>query len=165
MNWLPQVLVAGVGAGVGEEIVARGVLFRMLEEGLGSGWALAVSALVFGGAHAFNPGATRWSSAVIAIEADLMLGLLYHVTRSPWACIGLHAAWNIMQGTVYCIPLSGLPVRGWLISQRRGPHWLSGGAFVAEASVVALLLCATFTLALLRVARRRGSLVPWRRRR
>lgn len=165
VDWLPQVLVAGVGAGVGEEIVARGVLFRMLEEGLGSGWALAVSALVFGGAHAFNPGATLWSSAAIAIEAGLMLGLLYHVTRSLWACIGLHAAWNIMQGTLYGIPVSGLPVRGWLISQRSGPGWLSGGAFGAEASVVALLLCSAFTLVLLRVAQRRGSLVPWRRQR
>ena len=144
VNWLPQVLVAGGGAGVGEEIVARDVLFRMLEEGLGSGWALAVSALVFGGAHAFNPGATLWSSASIAIEAGLMLGLLYHVTRSLWACIGLHAAWNITQGTVYGIPVSGLPVRGWLISQRSGPHWLSGGAFGAEASVVAGPVLALF---------------------
>ena len=165
VNWLPQVLVAGIGAGVGEEIVARGVLFRMLEEGLGSGWALAVSALAFGGAHAFNPGATLWSSAAIAIEAGLMLGLLYHVTRSLWACIGLHAAWNIMQGTVYGIPVSGLPVRGWLISQRSGPDWLSGGGFGAEASVVALALCTLCSAALLIVALRRGSLVPpyWRR--
>ncbi len=69
-----------------------------------------------------------------------------------------------MQGKVYGIPVSGLPVRGWLISQRSGPGWLSGGAFGAEASVVALLLCSIVTLALLRVARRRGSLVPWWRR-
>ena len=69
-----------------------------------------------------------------------------------------------MQGTGYGIPVSDLPVRGWLIFQRSGPGWLSGGAFGAEASVVELLLCSIVTLALLRVARRRGSLVPWRRR-
>lgn len=160
VDWLPQILVAGIGAGIGEEIIARGVLFRIVEEGSGTWVALAVSALFFGGAHIFNPGATLWSSAAIAIEAGVMLGLLYHVTRSLWACIGLHAAWNIMQGTVYGIPVSGGAVQGWLVSRRTGPAWLSGGDFGAEASVVALLVCSVLSLALLLAARRRGSIIP-----
>ena len=158
----PQVLVAGIGAGVAEEIAFRGALFRMIEEGLGTWAALLGSALLFGGAHAFNPGATAWSSLAIAIEAGLMLALLYHVTRSLWPCIGLHAAWNVMQGTVYGIPVSGLRADGWLVSYRSGPDWLSGGAFGAEASVVALGVCSLATLGLLAVARRRGSIVPCR---
>jgi uncharacterized protein len=162
VDWLPEVLVAGIGAGIGEEIVFRGVLFRIVEEGLGTWWALAVSALFFGVAHAFNPGATVWTSAAIAIEAGLMLALVYHVTRSLWACIGVHAAWNIMQGTVYGIPVSGGTVQGWLVSHRSGPDWLSGGDFGAEASVVALLVCSLLSLALLIVALRRGSIVPFR---
>jgi len=159
LDWLPQVLVAGIGAGIGEEIIARGVIFRIVEEGLGTWWALAISALFFGGAHIFNPGATLWSSAAIAIEAGLLLAMLYHVTRSLWACIGLHAAWNIMQGTVYGIPVSGSASKGWLISNRTGPDWLSGGVFGAEASVVALLACSMLTIALLVVALRRKSIV------
>jgi len=165
VNWLPQVLVTGVGAGICEEIIARGVIFRIIEEGLGTWFALVVSALFFGGAHIFNPGATLWSSAAIAIEAGVMLALLYHVTRSLWACIGLHAAWNIMQGTFYGIPVSGGAVDGWLVSNRTGPTWLSGGMFGAEASVVALLVCSLLTAGLLMVAQRRGSIVPFRRRR
>ena len=165
VNWLPQVLVTGVGAGICEEIIARGVIFRIIEEGLGTWFALIVSALFFGGAHIFNPGATVWSSAAIAIEAGVMLALLYHVTRSLWACIGLHAAWNIMQGTIYGIPVSGGAVDGWLVSNRTGPAWLSGGVFGAEASVVALLVCSLLTAGLLMVAQRRGSIVPFRRRR
>jgi len=165
VDWLPGVLVAGIGAGIGEEIIARGVLFRIVEEGLGTWWALAISALLFGAAHIFNPGATLWSSASIAIEAGLLLAMLYHVTRSLWACIGLHAAWNIMQGTVYGIPVSGGASNGWLISNRTGPDWLSGGVFGAEASVVALLVCSMLSLALLRIALRRGSSVPLRHRR
>jgi membrane protease YdiL (CAAX protease family) len=159
VDWLPGVLVAGVGAGISEEIIARGVIFRIVEEGLGTWSALVISALFFGGAHIFNPGATLWSSAAIAIEAGLLLAMIYHVTRSLWACIGLHAGWNIMQGTVYGIPVSGGASKGWLISNRTGPDWLSGGVFGAEASVVALLACSLVTLALLIVALRRKSIV------
>lgn len=159
VDWLPGVLVAGIGAGISEEIITRGVIFRVVEEGLGTWWALVISALFFGGAHIFNPGATLWSSAAIAIEAGLLLAMIYHVTRSLWACIGLHAGWNIMQGTVYGIPVSGGASKGWLISSRTGPDWLSGGVFGAEASVVALLACSLVTLALLMVALRRKSIV------
>jgi membrane protease YdiL (CAAX protease family) len=162
VNWLPQVLVAGIGAGIGEEIIARGIIFRIAEEGCGTWFAVAISALFFGGAHIFNPGATLWSSAAIAIEAGVMLALLYHVTRSLWACIGLHAGWNIMQGTIYGIPVSGGAVDGLLISHRTGPVWLSGGVFGAEASVIALLICSLLTLVLAITAWRRGSIVPFR---
>ena len=164
VDWLPAVLVAGIGAGIGEEIVARGVLFRIVEEGLGTWWALIISALAFGAAHIANPAANLWSSAAIAIEAGVLLALLYAVTRSLWTCIGLHAAWNIMQGTVYGIPVSGGKADGWLVSHRTGPDWLSGGAFGAEASVVALAACLTLSAILLVVALRRGSIVPLRSR-
>jgi uncharacterized protein len=161
-KWLPALLMVGLGAGIGEEIITRGALFRIVEEGLGTWVALIVSALFFGAAHIANPGATVWSSAAIAIEAGLLFGMLYHVTRSLPLCMGLHAAWNFAQGTIYGIPVSGSPADGWLVSTRTGPDWLSGGVFGAEASVIALGLCSLCTLALLVVALRRGSIIPCR---
>lgn len=160
--WIPALLMFGLGAGIGEEIITRGVLFRIVEEGLGTWIALIVSALFFGAAHIANPGATLWSSAAIAIEAGLLFGLLYHVTRSLPICMGVHAAWNFAQGTIYGVPVSGMKADGWLVSTRSGPDWLSGGVFGAEASVVALALCSLCTLGLLIVALRRGSIVPCR---
>lgn len=164
--WISSLLAVGLGAGIGEEIVARGALFRICEEGLGTWWALLISALFFGLAHIANPGATLWSSVAIAIEAGLLLGLIYHVTRSLYPCIGLHIAWNFMQGTVYGIPVSGTHADGWLVSTRSGPDWLSGGVFGAEASVVALLACCLVSAGLLTLALRRRSTVPpsWLRR-
>lgn len=164
-HWLFAALSVGLGAGIGEEIMFRGVLYRVVEEGLGSWIALAVSALFFGAVHLNNPGATLWAGLAIAIEAGILFGLIYHLTRSLWVCMGLHAAWNFVQGTVYGIPVSGTRADGWLVSTRSGPDWLSGGVFGAEASVVALALCSLVSLVLLAVALRRGSLVPpaWRR--
>lgn len=158
-NWITPMLMVGIGAGVGEEIMFRGILFRLVEEGFGSWVALAVSALVFGFMHAGNPGATAWSSLAIAIEAGLLFGLLYMVTRSLPICMGLHAAWNFFQGTVYGIPVSGLKADGWLVSSRTGADWLTGGTFGAEASVVALATCVAASCALLAIALRRNAIV------
>jgi membrane protease YdiL (CAAX protease family) len=164
-HWVLAAATVGLGAGIGEEIICRGVLYRIVEEGLGSWIALLFSALLFGAAHLHNPGATLWAGLAIAIEAGILLALIYLVTRSLWVCIGLHAAWNFVQGTVYGIPVSGTRADGWLVSTRSGPDWLSGGVFGAEASVVALVLCSLVSAVLLAVALRRGDLVPprWRR--
>ena len=167
VHWLGPILVMGVGAGVGEEIISRGVIFRIVEEGLGTWAALLLSAAVFGGLHIWNPNATAWSALAIALEAGLLFGLLYHVTRSLWVCMGAHAAWNVAQGPFYGIPVSGFEQRGFLASHMQGPDWLTGGAFGAEASVVALGLCSVATAACLAIAVRHGSLLApsWRRKR
>jgi uncharacterized protein len=162
-HWLPALLMVGLGAGIGEEIMFRGVLFRIVEEGIGTWAALVISALFFGAVHISNPGATLWSSAAIAIEAGLLFGLIYHVTRSLPLCMGLHAAWNFVQGTVFGIPVSGTAADGWLVSTRSGPDWLSGGVFGAEASVVALTLCSLVSVLFLLAALRRRSIVGLRR--
>ena len=166
MNWLGLLTLVGLGAAIGEEIMFRGVLFRIVEEGLGTWWALVLSALFFGAIHFGNQGATIWSSIAIAVDAGLMLGLLYHVTRSLSLCMGLHAAWNFFQGPFYGIPVSGFKADGWLLSTLSGPDWLTGGEFGLEGSVVMVAVCSLVTLGLLIIALRRGSLVacpPWQR--
>ncbi|MGP1664743.1 MAG: lysostaphin resistance A-like protein, partial [Rhodanobacter sp.] len=80
-----------------------------------------ISALFFGFVHMGNPGATLWSSVAIALEAGLLFGMLYHVTRSLPVCMGVHAAWNFAQGTIYGIPVSGTKADGWLVSTHSGP--------------------------------------------
>ena len=153
-------LLTAVVPGITEEIVSRGILFRLTEEGLGTWIALAVSALFFGFAHASNPGASPWSSIAIALEAGVLFGLLYHVTRSLWWCIGLHAGWNFVQGAVFGIPVSGIAVDGILDSTLHGPDWLDGAGFGAEASVLTVLTCGIISLLLVRRILSSGSTVP-----
>ena len=152
-------LLSAVVPGITEEVVSRGILFRLTEEGLGTWIALAFSGLFFGFAHSFNPGATLWTSLAISIEAGVLFGLLYHVTRSLWWCIGLHAGWNFVQGAVFGIPVSGIAVDGLLDSTLQGPDWLDGGGFGAEASVLAVLTCCVASLLLARHMLRSRSVV------
>jgi membrane protease YdiL (CAAX protease family) len=164
VNWIKPLLVTGLGAAFAEEIVFRGVLFRITEEGLGTWPALAISALFFGGVHIMNKGATVWSSVAIAVEAGVLLGLAYQITRSLPLVMGIHMAWNFTQGAVFGIPVSGTSDPGYLVSTRPGPEWLSGGVFGAEASVVAVLVSIVASAAMVVYARRNGLLYVRRRR-
>ena len=153
-------------AAIGEEIMFRGVIFRILEAWLGSWIALALSALLFGFAHAGNPGASVLTSSAVAIEAGVLLGAAYMLTRRLWLVMALHFAWNYTQGGVFSIAVSGVASQGLLSTQLSGPDWLTGGAFGAEASVVAVACCVLLCGVLLAIVARQGRFVPafWRRR-
>ena len=126
---------------VGEEILFRGVLFRWIDGKWGFGWALGVSAVVFGMLHITNPGATLWSSAAIAIEAGVLLGAAYKWSGTLWLPIGIHWAWNYSQGNIFGFKVSGQEAGESLLhAQVQGSDWLTGGAFGAEASVVAVVV-------------------------
>ncbi|MDN3644912.1 CPBP family intramembrane metalloprotease [Pontixanthobacter aestiaquae] len=135
---LQIVLLAGVSAGVLEEILLRGIIFRWLEEFAGSLVALVISSALFGFGHAYNPNATLFSSIAIAIEAGILLGGAYMLTRSLWLAIGLHAGWNVTQSYIWGLPVSGFDFDGLVEGQLYGEDWLSGGLFGLEASVIAL---------------------------
>ncbi|WP_271438410.1 CPBP family intramembrane glutamic endopeptidase [Pontixanthobacter luteolus] len=150
---------AGLFAGFVEEVIARGIIFRFLEEFAGSWAALVISALVFGFLHADNPNATWFSSLAISIEAGILLGAAYMYTRNLWLAIGLHAGWNIVQGYVWDVPVSGNQVDGLVESQMSGHPLISGGAFGLEASVIALVIATTAGVWLLREAMKKGHVI------
>lgn len=148
-----------------EEVVFRGVLLRHLEARAGTWVALVVTAVLFGAMHLTNPAATTWGATAIAIEAGLALGAAYVATRSLWLPVGLHLGWNFAAGGVFGTEVSGNDTAtGLLDSVTSGPTLLSGGAFGPEASLVAVASGAVLTVVLMRVAYRRGRVVPLRRR-
>ncbi|GGD95556.1 CAAX amino protease [Tsuneonella deserti] len=161
-SWPLLLFGAGLQAALFEEILARGVLFHFLEEFGGSWFALALSSGLFGLAHIFNANATLFSSLAIAIEAGLMLGGAYMLTRNLWLPIGLHFGWNVTQGYVWDVPVSGFQVDGLVEAHSAGPVILSGGQFGLEASVLALALATPLGAWFVVQAARRGNIVrPW----
>ena len=166
-DWLPILIGTGLMAGVTEEILLRGIVFRWLEE-LGGSWlALALSALLFGFLHAANPNATVVSSLAIALAAGVLLGGAYMLTRDLWLAIGLHAGWNVTQGLLWDVPVSGFALDGWVESRLVGDPMLSGGSFGLEASVITMVMATIYGVWLIVRAARRGHVVRnwWARRR
>lgn len=144
LNPTPQVLTVlalSISSGFIEEVLFRGILFRIVQESLGTWLALLISAAFFGLAHFANPGATVFSSLAIALEAGFLLGGAYLLTRRLWLAVGIHFAWNFTQGGIFGVAISGHPMQGLFTGSLTGPEILSGGSFGAEASAVALVVC------------------------
>lgn len=157
---LPAAAMA-LKAGLFEELVFRGVLFRSVEDMAGSWIAIAVSSFVFGFLHLINPGGTITGAIYITIEAGLLLAAAYLVTRRLWLSIGFHMAWNYTQSAVFSGIVSGAVTDPGLIRDTiRGPTLLTGGSFGLESSVIALILCTATGVVLLFIAKSRGHILP-----
>jgi len=159
--------LASIGAvasiAVNEELLFRGVVFRILDERVGSVIALVASALIFGLTHLVNDHATLWGTLALGIEGGTLTAACFLVTRSLWLPIGLHFAWDFTHIGIFGLPTSssvGAAETGLLHTTLTGPDLLAGGTFGPEASLAALLLCLTAAFFLLRRAAQTGRLRP-----
>lgn len=152
-------------AAVTEELLYRGVLLRIVEGWFGTWIALGSTSVLFGLSHLLNPNATLWGAIAIAIEAGGMLGAAYIATRRLWLPIGLHFGWNIAASAIFSTEVSGNGTpQGLLDAATSGPIAISGGDFGPEGSGYAVFAGTVLTIVFLWIAKRRGTIVPMRRR-
>ena len=153
-----NMLMLFLAVAVGEEIICRGVIFRLIDERWNTWVALLVSALLFGWMHISNDNATWWSSMAISIEAGLLLAAAYKWSGTLWVPIGIHWAWNYVQGNVFGLAVSGNKAGTTILATTvNGPDIITGGAFGPEASIVAVILGTFFTLVFLANRYRRNT--------
>ena len=138
LSWLSLFLLVGVV----EEVVFRGILFRLITDKWNITVGLTTSSLLFGLAHLGNPGATLWAALAIALASGCLFGMAYAYHQTIWVPIGMHWAWNYLEGGVFGCAVSGAPLDYQpLITPRiSGPDILTGGAFGPEASIICVAL-------------------------
>ena len=136
--WLAIFLVIGIS----EEIVCRGIIFRLISDKWNVATGLVVSALLFGFLHVFNEGATVWASLAIALNSGWLMGIAYAYHQTIWVPIGMHWAWNYLEGGVFGCAVSGTPLdyRPLITPKISGTDLLSGGAFGPEASIICVAI-------------------------
>lgn len=130
---------AALGAAIVEELIFRGLMFQAIHTLAGKWTALAVTSLFFGVAHLGNTGATLWSSFAITLEAGVLLGAAFLWRRNLWFPMGLHFAWNAIEGLL-SIPVSGHAAAGLFTVKVSGTAILTGGDFGLEGSIVPVLV-------------------------
>jgi len=156
---LPSLTMA-LTSSISEEILLRGILFRIIEEKLGSYIALAISALIFGALHLFNPNSSMIAALAIALEAGLLLGAAYIFTRNLWFPIALHFAWNFTQSGIFGAATSGNTISKSLLTTRiEGAELITGGQFGPEASVQAIFFGLTATVILMIIVNRQKKII------
>ncbi|WP_145948416.1 CPBP family intramembrane glutamic endopeptidase [Paenibacillus sp. Y412MC10] len=147
-----SVLIASIESALGgaivEELIFRGLMLQAIDKLGGKPLALAVTSLFFGVAHLGNPGATLWSGFAIALEAGVLLGSAFLWRRNLWFAIGLHFAWNAIEGLLG-IPVSGHPATGLFTVKVHGAALLTGGNFGLETSIVPVVISLLISIPML----------------
>ena len=119
-----------------EELVFRGYILRNLTTGWGVAAAVAVSAVLFGAGHVFNP-SFSWLVVGNLVLGGVLIGYGAVTTKSLWWPIGFHLAWNFFEGSVFGFPVSGVTT-GYVslfITHVKAPSWLMGGSFGPEGGL------------------------------
>ena len=141
-------------AAVLEELVFRGILFRILEEGIGTKAAWLGSSVIFCLAHLSNNG-VHWVTWLSVTLAGLMWGAVFIIWRNIWVAAAHHCCWN---ATIFLIglPLSGENWRAQAAFETvsHGSVLWTGGAFGPEDSLVNVFVSLALCAALWRLARR-----------
>lgn len=153
-------LAMAFSSAIFEEILMRGVLFRVIEEKLGSWLALVISALLFGVMHLANENSSLPAAIGLAIQAGLLLAAAYIYARNLWFPIAIHFAWNFTETGIYGAKVSGNTIDKTLLrSNIHGADWFTGGAFGPEGSIQATLFCLAATVVLLLLSIKQKKMV------
>jgi uncharacterized protein len=153
---LPGLLIA-ISSSAFEEILIRGIVFRIMNEKWGALVALSFSAALFGALHLANKNSTLYSAAAIAVEAGILLGACYLFAGNLWLPIGVHLGWNFALAGIFGAVLSGNTIDKTLLTSKfSGSEYLTGGDFGPENSLPAVIICTAAGIIFLWLAWRKG---------
>lgn len=132
---------------VSEEIIFRGILFRMIDERYSTMLAFIISSLLFGIIHLTT--VDFLTAMAISVEAGFMLAAAYKLRNNLWVPIGIHWAWNFFLGSIFGVGVSGISQDACVIIPKiTGTYILTGGDNGFEGSIVTFVLGLTISIIL-----------------
>jgi membrane protease YdiL (CAAX protease family) len=132
-----------------EEIIFRGIIYRITELYLGTWLALAISACLFGIVHMTNEHAD-FLGILSAASGGILLGALFTYRGRLWLPLSVHVGWNFFQ-YFFGLPVSGLEdFQYFMNASREGPAWFVGSGFGMENSLITIFLVLVLSGLLLR---------------
>jgi len=151
-GWGVGLLVFLLVAATDEELIFRGYPFQRLADALGPAVAVALFSGAFGLVHLRNPDHT-WLSTLNTMLVGVPLAVAYLRTRALWLPVGIHLAWNYVQGCGLGLPVSGIRMPfSFLRAEVGGSELLTGGPYGPEGGLLAtaVIVAATVYLSLSR---------------
>jgi membrane protease YdiL (CAAX protease family) len=149
--WIPQ--------GASEEVMFRGFMIPQISTQYKRGVAVFLSSLLFALFHSLNAGFSPLAAINLFIIA-LLFALIYIKTGNIWMTCAVHTVWNLAQGNLFGLEVSGTDSGASLLhtSYISGAKAIAtGGQFGPEGGLavtfVVLVALAAVTISLVRSGR------------
>lgn len=140
---ITAVFVFGIGAGIVEEIIFRGLIMKALEKRWGKGVAILVPSIIFGLLHAIGADLHLMDLLMLLVggtSVGIMFSLIVYKSGSIWNSAIVHGVWNIiMIGDILHINASNNENSIFSYNLLSNSFLLTGGEFGVEVSIVAIL--------------------------
>lgn len=142
--------------GAEEEILCRGWFMGMLSQRLPLWAAVLINSAFFSLLHILNPG----FNLIVFVNLTLF-GVFMSVTalrfNSLIPCCAIHSIWNLVQGNIFGLPVSGIDVLPsvWRFTLAENRELWTGGVFGIEGSICETIVIGIFTLIMLFVPQRK----------
>lgn len=127
--WFPQ--------GASEELLFRGYLIPRIESRYKRAVAVFFSSLMFSAFHSLNMGYTPLASVNLFLIA-VLFALIYIKTGSIWMTSAIHTMWNLSQGNIFGLQVSGNEAHAAIINTAYAADAkdiITGGAFGPEGGL------------------------------
>jgi uncharacterized protein len=153
--WLPVVLLAPTWMvqSTAEEAVMRGYLLQLHALRQPAWAAILITSVGFAALHLDLHPLVLANIVLVAV----LFCFLALAQGSIWLVAGLHTGWNLTQGSICGIPVSGYLVEASLLTlgpNASSPEWITGGSFGVEGSAVTTAVLAVATALAYRFHRR-----------
>ena len=144
--WFPQ--------GASEELMFRGYMIPAFNKRYKTAVGVVVSSILFSAFHSLNPGFTPLASVNLALIA-VLFALIYLLTGDIWMTSAMHTAWNLTQGNIYGLQVSGNLASNTVVKivyDSNASPVITGGTFGPEgglATTAVTCVCMVIVIALL----------------
>ncbi len=136
--------------GMSEEVLCRGYFMVSVGRRYSMWVAVIVNSVAFAVLHLRNSGISVL--AVVNLALFGAFASVYFVKRNDiWGICAVHSVWNLVQGNVYDIRVSGMKLSCSLLSSEitEGKELINGGAFGLEGGLAVTIVLVVGTIILL----------------
>jgi membrane protease YdiL (CAAX protease family) len=149
-----------LAAGFVAEILIIGVVFRLMEDQMGTIITLVFFIILFAVLHINTKGANFVSVSATAIQAGFLLPASYVCSRSLWLPIFLHFSWDFTEPGVFGgVNVSTSLTQSLFTSKIAGHPLITGGEAGPQGSLQSLILCLLTGMLFLYIAKQKNNLV------
>lgn len=152
LMWFPQ--------GASEELMFRGFMIPAFNKRYKVAVGVVFSSLIFSAFHSLNSGYTPLASVNLVLIA-VLFALIYLLTGDIWMTSAMHTAWNLTQGNIYGLQVSGNDAANSIFTavyDKNASSLITGGAFGPEgglATTAVAVVCLIIVTILLVLKKRK----------